>query len=902
MTTYTSNFSIDSEQAQTNGANGFAHADRANGFARDNADREGSHGKATNGARQLLSEQDLAYLVARAQSPELIKAAGHYTEPEASEVQKLGFSKQQSLTVPVMVTPILTIHGTVNGYEITPRNPRYDKKTKKLRKRELPRNWRSSLYASPATLQHRDNPLIDMLLTESTHKANAGAVWPDATVFAVGSLGVTGTRGRNEHGGIAPLQDFDAIPFKGKDKHGVEIVRTVWLVPDSNFATNPDVRAATIRTRDDLVRRGARVRIIVLPNGPGGKSQGLDDHRAQHPNATFADLCALELKDDDPAASPVPSYERRPEGMFHNTVRRDGSPTSIQLTNFSASIVEDIEKNDGVETVREYRVELACRGRTYDVTVPSAGFANLGWVGEKVGPVPIWYAGNGIKDHARVAIQTGPEPRRRSVRTHTGWIEVQGAPQFLHIGGAIGGSPEIEVALPPQLAALNIPAASPDEIVAGMRSSLGLLDLAADDIMAPLVSCVYRAPLGSCDHGVYIHGHTGLFKTELATLAQQHYGADFSSRGLASWSSTANALEMLAFSAKDVVLVVDDLFGADVGFAEKQRQQAAAERIFRGSANGASRDRLTQRLELRPSKPSRCLIIGTGEEAPRGESLNARMWVIPVTEDDTGRGRMDLARLTAAQKAAREGKLAHAMRAYIEYLTPKYERIRDGLRDRVSKYRDKAAGAIGKCHARTPAIIGSLYVGFDTFIDAALEHKAISLAEADAYRERAWLALVSAGAAQAQSQASQEPAHRFIELVMAAVSAGKAWVAARKAPQISEGECSHRYAWFHGTSDKGLRVGWFDGDDAYLDPDASYKAACEMSVDGSGISISLETLKRRLKDQGLLASTDTNHRKICIRRTIEGQEHAVLHFTAATLGMTDPTLQKTEAPTAITKY
>src|SRR5262249_15588014 len=161
----------------------------------------------------------------------------------------------------------------------------------------------------------------------------------------------------------------------------------------------------------------------------------------------------------------------------------------------------------------------------YDVTVPSTGFDNLGWIGDRVGPVPIVYAGTGIKDHARVALHTGPEPRKRSVHTHTGWIAVQGVPQFLHARGAIGGSPEIEVALPTQLSAFNIPAASPGELVGGIRSSLELLDLAPDHVMVPLLSCVYRAPLGSCDHGAYIHGRTGLFKTVLATLAQQHYGA-----------------------------------------------------------------------------------------------------------------------------------------------------------------------------------------------------------------------------------------------------------------------------------------------------------------------------------------------------------------------------------------
>ena len=851
-----------------------------------------SNGTCSDESRtRVLREQDSADLAARAIPPVVVEAAGYYTEPEADEVQKLGFSKEQAQTAPVLVAPILTIHGTVSGYEITPRNPRYDAKGKK-RKRELPRNWFSSLYASPVTLQHKDNPLIDMLLTESIHKANAGALWPDAQVFAVGSLGVTGTRGKNKHGGIAPLQDFDAIPFKGKDKHGVEIVRTVWLVPDSNFATNPNVRTATIRTRDDLARRGAQVRIVVLPSGPGGKSLGLDDLRAQHPNATFADLCALELRDDDPAASSAPEYEKRPEGMFHNTVRRsDGSPISVQLTNFRASIVEDIEKNDGVETVREYRVRVevqVVRNVRFHCACYRLRQTQAGLVTKSV-PYPSC-AREPASKIARVAIHTGPEPLKRSVHTHTGWVDVSGVPQYLHAGGTILGSPEIEVALPPQLTAFNIPAASPDEIVAGMRSSLGLLDLAPDPIMVPLLSCVYRAPLGSCDHGAYIHGHTGLFKTELATFAQQHYGADFSSRGLVSWSSTANAIEMVAFSAKDAVLVIDDLFGADAGFAEKQRQQAAADRIFRGLGNGAGRSRLDQKLNMRPTKPARGLIIGTGEEAPRGESLLARMWVIPVSEDDTGRGRMDLARLTAAQKAAREGQFAHAMRGYIEYLTPKYERVRDGLRERVCEYRDKAAGEIGACHARTPSMIGSLFVGFETFTNAAVEYKAISSARADEYKARAWLALVSAGTAQAQSQASQEPAHRFIELLMSAFSAHKAWLA----PVVScvVGTREHVWPWGNG---EGLRIGWADGINVYLDPDASFKAAKDMATDGSGFSVSPGTLRQRLKDQGLLASTELASRQtITIRKTFEGrrQPGGVLHLWASAFGVSDDTAEK----------
>jgi hypothetical protein len=844
-------------------------------------------------ARKPLSEQDLADLLVRAQPPDVVDAAGHYTEPEADELRKLGFSKEQSETVPVMVTPIITIHGTINGYEITPRNPRYDAKGKP-RKRELIRNWRSCLYASPVTLQHKDNPLIDMLLTESIHKANAGALWPDAEVFAVASLGVTGTRGKNKYGGIAPLQDFDEIPFKGRDKYGVDIARTVWLVPDSNFATNPGVRAATLQTRAYLERRGARVPIIGLPPGPGGKSQGLDDWCAQHPKATFADLRSLEFKEGSPSAALPPKYERRLDGMFLNGTSRDGSPVSTQLSNFTVSIVQEIKRNDGVEENHVYQVDLTCKGRTETAVVPNKGFDNLGWIGEHFGSVPIVLAGQGIRDHARVAIHSGPEPLRRTVYTHTGWTNVRGVYQYLHAGGSIGGSPEVEVDLPPQLSAFNIPAASRAEIAAGMLSSLELLDLAPDAITVPLLCCVYRAVLGGCDFGAHIHGHTGLFKSELAALALQHYGRDFSSRGMISWTSTANFIQMIAFHAKDTVLPIDDLYGPSVGFVEKQRQRVAVDRVFREKGNASDRGRLNADSTLKPPKPSRCLPISTGEEGLTGESLRSRVWDIPIAEDDTGRGRMDLARLTAAQKAAREGKFAYAMRGYIECLTPKYEDIRDGLRNRISEYRSKAVAEIGVAHARTSTMVADLFVGFDTFVAAALGYGAIPSSQANEYKARVWSALISGASLQTQSQATQEPARRFLDLLMSAVSAGKAFLAPVKSPQEAEGEDSRRYIWRYGHSTIGSKVGWYDNCDVYLDPDASYKAARDVAPDG--ITISVETLKRRLKDQKLLATTgtDTPRQSVTVRRTIEGRRREVLHLLAATLGFSAPELDATE--------
>ena len=132
-----------------------------------------------------------------------------------------------------------------------------------------------------------------------------------------------------------------------------------------------------------------------------------------------------------------------------------------------------------------------------------------------------------------------------------------------------------------------------------MRSSLKLFGLAPDYIMVPLICCIWRAALGHSDFGIHLHGHTGLLKSELAALAWQHYGALFASRGMPSWTSTPNFLQGLSFSCKDALLIIDDLLGADVSFADKQKQYAAADQIFRGLGNASARGRMNANTTLR---------------------------------------------------------------------------------------------------------------------------------------------------------------------------------------------------------------------------------------------------------------------------------------------------------------
>ena len=137
---------------------------------------------------------------------------------------------------------------------------------------------------------------------------------------------------------------------------------------------------------------------------------------------------------------------------------------------------------------------------------------------------------------------------------------------------------------------------------------------------------------------------------------------------------------------------------------------------------------------LRPEKPPRALIISTGEDVPRGQSLRARMMVLELSPGD-----LDWERLTGCQSAAGSGLYALAMSGYIRWLAARYEGIRESLKEEHAELR-KAAGASGQ-HRRTPGIVADLALGLRYFLLFAHESGAIDSEKARELWARGWRAL-----------------------------------------------------------------------------------------------------------------------------------------------------------------
>ena len=572
-------------------------------------------------------------------------------------------------------------------------------------------------------------------------------------------------------------------------------------------------------------------------------------------------------------------------------VTGEGAVTSTQnqqLTNFAAQIRGDVRTDDGAEVRRAYEISAGLRGRTASFTVPADRFRAMNWPAEHLGPSAIVRPGMGLRDHAAVAIQElsslGGIPSRH-VYAHTGWRELDGGWGYLTASGAImadGLHDDVTVDLGPALSGYALPDAADEAKEAGLReairASLAILEVAPDSVTVPLLAAVYRAPLPLLpDCSAWLYGLSGALKTALCALAQQHWGAGLDAYSLpGNWTSTANTLEMQAFTLAGVLFTVDD-YSPDVTTMEARKRAATADRLLRGIANHAGRGRLSSDSSMRPVKPPRAQVLTSAEDLPpAGMSLRARVMVSEVAK-----GAVSLPLMTTAQGAGDAGLYALAMAGYVRWLAGQYEAQRDSLKPQLAQMRDIARS---EGHLRTAVNIASLYLGWGQFLVYSQAVGAITADERQQYQNRAWKTLCDLGSEQARYQRDADPASTYLRALGALVTSGRAHLAAPGGSQPAEPD---RWGWEfsirgkdgdHGIWEpQGDRLGWVADDGVYLDPDVAYRAARKFAEDaGSPLGVSKYALHQQLRDKRLLVSTDPG--RIPVQRRLSGQQRRVLHL------------------------
>jgi hypothetical protein len=547
----------------------------------------------------------------------------------------------------------------------------------------------------------------------------------------------------------------------------------------------------------------------------------------------------------------------------------------VPLCNFVARCEEEVLRDNGLEQTLEFHLAGTLdAGQSLPLArVKASEFRGMGWVTRCWGMAATLVAGQAAQDKVREAIQRLSQgATRRTIFTHSGWRKLNGVWVYLHGGGGINAPTSVEVDLGPELARYCLPA--PGGVKAA-RASRRFLDLGPWKVTAPILACVYLAPLADLlkvDFSLWLLGQSGVFKSTVAALALSHFG-DFDRKVLpGNWGSTGNSLERRAFALKDCLFVIDD-FAPPRNALEAHELERKAHRVCRAAGNRAGRGRLQADLSERPTYEPRSLLLGTGEILPSGQSLLARIFTVELREGD-----LDQAKLTAAQ--AEKFLYPRAMSAYIAWLAPRLEEVLAEVRESWENLRQAAqTGA----HARVAEEVAWLAVGFKLFLDFQVELRSIQADEAMDLEDKAWRVFTHLGEVHGRRIEKEKPTLRFLHILRELFVQRRIYL---KSLSGGSPENWEELGWeASGKPDPGAEfLGWSGDGFLYLMPDTAYRVVQEfLRRQNSHLGIGKNGLFRALAEEALLepAADGENTRQ----KKIFGRNERVLFLRGEALGL-----------------
>jgi hypothetical protein len=349
--------------------------------------------------------------------------------------------------------------------------------------------------------------------------------------------------------------------------------------------------------------------------------------------------------------------------------------------------------------------------------------------------------------------------------TSTGWRTTSDGRQLYLSGGASigadGACGDLIVLLPTRLERFVLSEPPTDEARGiTMRASMALLDLPRS-ISVPLVGAVYLAPLrellpgAAPDFTLWIQGPSQVGKSELAALAQAHWGS-FDRQSLpANFDDTPNSLEPVLYHAKDALVVVDDRHPGAGDPSTMHNIRAVTQRLLRTVGNQSNRHRLGRNLQSQPERPIRCLAIATSESGIEGESAESRAFVVPIPP-----GAFALAELGPHRD--RRVFYAQAMAGYIQWLAKNWAALTRRLPIRFGELRARAQSA---GHARGAGQVAHLYLGLEVATRYAVEVGAGTAPWRRELLKEAWEILARLASEQASELLEETPVQRFVSLL-----------------------------------------------------------------------------------------------------------------------------------------
>jgi hypothetical protein len=844
----------------------------------------------TSGSAQLPSESQLSE-AHRARlreryglTDETVDRCGFSTVTRGSVIaQHLGWKYPARNLGACLAIPYFTADGSPTGHlRLRPDNPR--KKNAKPVKYESRVGSQNRAYFPPGISAAINDPTLRLIITEGELKAVKAQQEGLATIAVAGVF--NGQKKQVDGQPRELIDDLAAIVWNG---------RPAFIAFDSDIVTNRHVQQAEFQLAEMLKAVGASVKVIRIPPGPDGDDGqpakvGLDDYLLNHTASDVEALIAAAIDAVEPE-SPPPEYFIQAGCMWHRsfrTVSKESVEVSERLCNFVGRIQEEQLHDDGAG-MPERQIIIA--GQLQDgtalepITVSAHDFAGLSWLMKQWGAGPIVAAGRDKRDHTRAAIQVlSKQIARKTVYRHTGWREVNGAHLYLHAGGAIGAHgpvDDINVHLDGAAAYYRLPDPPRGRpLVAALKAVLRLWDLGPTSLIAAMLGTVFRAPLGNCDFGVHLAGKSGLGKSELLALVQQFHGPEMDRLHLpGSWTSTDNSLETLAHLLKDAVFAVDDFKPTGSRHLDDILNEKA-DRLFRGQGNQNGRGRCAPDGTLLAVRHPRGLVVSSGEETLRGESLTARVWQVPIGPED-----IQIRQLTSYQRDATDGLYAECFSAYIRWLAGQMPDLHRRVPTQLSALREQLVSQLSGAHARTSGIVANLLLGLKYILEFTSTCGALDQTERDRLLTKARSALLEEAGEQMTAAVARSPEVRFIELIAALLESGHCYLHGELGGVPS---CPHKWGWREAgdgaivpSQSMSVSIGWIVSDNVYLNSAMAFAEARKLAEQqGDPLPVSENQLRKRLDAAGLLASKEAG--KLTQRRMLNGAYRTVLHLSVAT--------------------
>ena len=540
---------------------------------------------------------------------------------------------------------------------------------------------------------------------------------------------------------------------------------------------------------------------------------------------------------------------------------------TAMVANFQAKIIEEHRYVDGEKLHRVYKI----KGWKGDEELPplvvtSDDFAKMGWHAGAWGSSAIIMPSPNAKDLLRTAIQLTSEPTIHTIYTHTGWTKIDGKNYFLTNGRAIGpddSRDDIQLHIPKDLQCYQLPAPtdkSPLDMLTAMQKHLPA------ELAWLLIATIFRAPLQNTDFVTHITGRTGTFKSEIGAIAQSFTGACEKNDLPAAWSSTANAIEALAYKSKDVPFVVDDFIPSGTSYQVKA-YQTTADRVVRSATNGTGRQRLTDTSGVQETMHPRSAILSTGEDTPEGHSVRGRMMIIEMSPEDIkcdGLTEMQNLKVQAAQLYAN----------YIQWLAQDLPSRKAMLAQWTKEERAKNLG-VG--HSRTPTTLAAMIATIDILLMFLQQKGGLSAQRATKAHEKAVEVLTRLAHRQKEYLTAADPVDQFLSTLrtILALPAGHLKTVGGGIPEAAP-IVGWRDNGEGGWLPTGSRLGWVDkkNDCVYLDAAVCYDTIRRHSR--GAITITRQTLFKRLREGGALAKVDDHRQRNTIRITCEAATRTVI--------------------------